>query len=103
MQSPGKPDLVTELIDLFLKDAETLITALRETVAKNDTKLLRRVTHQLKGSSANVGAKRLASLCEDLEANGIDEGTVKNILLDVEQEFEQVRKMLKTERQGIDE
>jgi len=98
IQQPGKPDLVTELIDLFLEDTALQFKALREAVSKNNTKEVRRVAHLLKGSSANIGAGPMAALYESLEKTEFKNGDAATLLAGLELEFERVDKALRAER-----
>jgi two-component system sensor histidine kinase/response regulator len=98
IQQPGKPDLVTELIDLFLEDSAVHLKVLREAVSKNHTKEVRRVAHLLKGSSANVGAGPMAALYESLEKSEFKNGDAATLLVKLEHEFERVKKALRAER-----
>jgi PAS domain S-box-containing protein len=64
------PDLIPGLIDLFIADAAPRLAALQKAISENDGKALRQVAHALKGSCANLGANRMAGLCEILEDKG---------------------------------
>jgi HPt (histidine-containing phosphotransfer) domain-containing protein len=99
-QIEGEPDLVVELIDLYLEDASAKIAALREALATSNESVLRRLAHALRGSSGNLGAYRMAALCAELE--GVDRRdllrTVGETLSDLEQEFERVGVIFAAER-----
>ncbi|RMG43911.1 MAG: sensor histidine kinase [Acidobacteria bacterium] len=101
LQDSDEPDIVTELIDLFLQDAPGQLTAIRQAIERGDAHALQRAAHSLKGSSANLGAKRLAALCLELEkkgrANVID--GVNGLVEQLETEFQRLRRALETERQ----
>ena len=58
-------DLVVDLIDLFLKDAPERVAVMRELPAQRQ--LIKQAAHSLRGSSGNLGAPRLASICEQIE------------------------------------
>lgn len=60
-------DLVIELIDLYLHDSERRLATLVEALAICDGLTVARAAHSLKGSSATLGADRLAKICEELE------------------------------------
>ncbi|WP_434590994.1 Hpt domain-containing protein [Pseudomonas sp. R4-83] len=60
----------TELLDTFLADSESRLAELRNAV---DAKALSEVAHSFKGSASNMGAVRLAALCEDLESSAKDQ------------------------------
>ena len=66
-QVGGEPDVVVELIDLYAEDTPRRLTAMRGAAAAGDLVALRRAAHGLKGSSASLGARRVALLCEELE------------------------------------
>ncbi len=70
LQTPGKPDPVVELIDLFLQEAPAHLEALENAVARNDHTSLARTFSaaiRLKGSAINLGARNLAALCDEIE------------------------------------
>ncbi|MBI1381820.1 MAG: hypothetical protein GC161_12120 [Planctomycetaceae bacterium] len=70
LDEPGEPGLLEELVDIFLSDAPTRVAALEEALAAGDGAQLERVAHSLKSSCGNLGAKTLAELCRQIEANG---------------------------------
>lgn len=97
-QEPGEADFLTELIDLFLNDADLNLRAMHEAVANNDEDEIVRLAHRLKGSSANLGAARLAALFAELE--GKDSFKDRNdVLLLADSEFQLVREALLAERE----
>jgi HPt (histidine-containing phosphotransfer) domain-containing protein len=99
-QEAGEPDFVTELIDLFIGDTTSQMELVRMAVANNNEDECQRLGHQLKGSSGNVGARRMASICEALENKDLLLGTAKSLLLELETEFELVKTLLNDERQN---
>ena len=73
----GDPAFLAELIDTYLSDAVEQLAAMREAIAVASAEELRRAAHSLKANSASFGARRLASLCRELEqqaSNGALEG-----------------------------
>ena len=99
MQQPGKPDFVTEVIDLFLDDAALQLDQLREALSADDRPARRRLAHLIKGSSANIGADRMAKLLEELENTDTDATRANSTFTILESEFTQVKAALITERQ----
>jgi HPt (histidine-containing phosphotransfer) domain-containing protein len=92
-----RPGFLTELIDVFLNEASSHLKSLREAVTNNDSVEMRRLSHCLKGSSANMGATLMASLfekCGRLDST-IDSG---HLLAEIEDEFERVRVALMAEQ-----
>jgi len=70
LQIPGRPDPLSELIDLFLLEAPTQIDALQTAAAQNDHSSLARTfaaATTLKGGAINLGARNLAALCDEIE------------------------------------
>src|SRR5437660_7395479 len=66
-QLDGVPDLIVELIDLYLEDAPHRLTAIEEALNRRDGQALKRAAHCLRGSSANLGALQVALICEEVE------------------------------------
>jgi HPt (histidine-containing phosphotransfer) domain-containing protein len=66
-QSPNDPDFVLEIIELYVKEANTRISAIRKSATANDGEELKRAAHALKGSSATLGLIQIAQICESLE------------------------------------
>ena len=100
-QGEGEPDLVVELIDLYLEDTPHRVAAMREAMAKTDGQSLERAAHCLKGSSASLGAGQVAVLCEELEqiARDFSFQAVEVVVTRLEHEFERVRQTFLAERQ----
>ena len=63
----GDKDFEQEMISLFLSDFTKRIEAVEQSLSAGDAETLRRDAHTLKGSSANMGANRLADLARDIE------------------------------------
>jgi CheY-like chemotaxis protein len=66
-QRPGDPDIVAEVISIFLTDAPARLAALREAVERSDMTTAGRTAHTLKGSAGHLGAKTLVALCARFE------------------------------------
>jgi HPt (histidine-containing phosphotransfer) domain-containing protein len=66
------PDIVDQLLDLFLQSTPPLLDELRAAVAGSDQEELRRTAHKLKGSCQNIGATFMATLCRALETGDGD-------------------------------
>ena len=70
LQAEGEPDILNELIELFLEEAPPQLAVLREAIEGGDARTVERVAHTLKGSSGNMGAMRMAAVCAELEKVG---------------------------------
>lgn len=76
-------DLLGQLSELFLTDADAQIGALRGALADADAVALVGAAHFLRGASANLGARELAYLCGQLEADAAaDDLSTGNGLVD---------------------
>jgi HPt (histidine-containing phosphotransfer) domain-containing protein len=73
LQEEGEPDILGELIGLFLTDAPPQLVALREAARAGDASSVEQVAHALKGSSGNMGAVRMGAICAELEEMGRSE------------------------------
>ena len=62
LQDEGDPDIVAELIDTFLSDIPNRVSGIREALDSANPTQLEHEAHNLKGSSANLGAHTLASI-----------------------------------------
>ena len=67
LQKPGRPDVLTRVVDMFSLDAPRLLTEMRNAIAADDAKALQHAAHTLKSTSANVGAMVLAANCREIE------------------------------------
>ena len=75
-----EPDLIVELIDLFLEDADVRILALEEAVKVRDWDQVVKIAHTLKGASATIGAVRFSSACRAVETESRDGGLASESL-----------------------
>lgn len=98
-QAEGEPDIVVELMELYLEDAAGKLAAMRGRSAEKDCKPLARLAHSLRGSSASLGARRAAALCDELERIAESEPDGGAMLLDgLELELARVRRVFEAER-----
>lgn len=66
----GAPGFFVELVSIFLAELPGRLDTIRGAVARGDGPAVGSAAHSLKGSSANLGARPLATLCERLERDG---------------------------------
>jgi CheY-like chemotaxis protein len=64
----GSPEIVVEIIDLFLDDLPIQIETLRQSIAQGDAPVIQRVAHTIKASAATIGALALATQCAEIES-----------------------------------
>ena len=90
-------EFIDNLTALFLQDSQTRIEALRLAISENRAAEIYKIAHAFKGSCVNVGARRLAGLCEILEQKGTT-GNLQNagrILEHLEAEYALVATAIK--------
>ena len=99
-QDEGEPDLIVELIDLYLDDAPQWVAAIRAAVAQADVFALQRAAHTLKGSSGSMGVRQVAEICRLIEQMNCDASAASDVvLLDLlDREFERARAALRSLR-----
>jgi PAS domain S-box-containing protein len=96
LSSASGRGMLRTLIDLFLASTHEALARLERTIASDDTTAVASLAHQVKGSSANVGAIGMVACCISLEAaaNNKDLTHAKRILLDLEEEFARATRAL---------
>lgn len=67
LQSEDAPDLLRQVVELFLADAPNHLAAIRVFARRGDTEALARAAHTLKSASASVGLIRFSGLCKTIE------------------------------------
>lgn len=70
IQRPGQPDVLANLLELFLKDAGEQADTIRRAVVNGDADLLFQAAHSLKSKSGALGAVPLSTICKSLEQCG---------------------------------
>lgn len=99
------PEMILELITIFLEEVPTQLAALQAGVARQDARSIRQAAHSLKSSSANLGAVGLSALCQELETmgrQGILTGTVEKVA-QAQSEYARVKTILQRPKLGHNE
>jgi HPt (histidine-containing phosphotransfer) domain-containing protein len=65
----GTAEILKNVIDIFFRETPPLLQALHQAASQGDAAALQRTAHSLKSGSDNLGARRLAELCRELEAS----------------------------------
>ena len=66
----GAAGLLSAVVSAFLQEAPTRLGSVRAAITAGGGTPLAQAAHQLRGSAANLGAVRVAEVCEHLEALG---------------------------------
>ena len=101
LQRPDQPDVLHKLIRLYLENTPDLIDLLSQYAQDRDKQAFADTAHMLKSSSRNLGAVRLAQLCEKIECNADADSNNQEKALELIQriktEYQQVKKELEAE------
>ncbi len=98
---PGEPDVLTEVLKLFLDEAPKRLERLRDAWQERNAPDLQRAAHSLKGSAGNIGAKRMYEICRQLDERGKanDFPGAKHLIESLAAEFrsveEEIRQLLR--------
>jgi HPt (histidine-containing phosphotransfer) domain-containing protein len=77
LTAPGEPDVLAEVLKIFLEDVPKKIRSLQLAAEAGDAGQVARLAHSLKGSSGNIGATSMMDVCrriDDLAKAGDLEG-----------------------------
>lgn len=90
-------NLISEVFDLFFEHAPVQLQRLSDAISEQNFKQVSMTAHRLKGAALNVGAKRVAELCQSLE-----DANQNNILLldaweELQSVFPETLRLLKSE------
>ena len=97
------PMIIGELIDCYLKDADSRLADMSTAINQGDAQSLHEAAHTLKSASGNVGANGIADLCQQLEVigrGGSIDGT-KEIFTQLQKEYEDVKNALSSENRHL--
>lgn len=75
LNQEGQPDIVREVLTVFLADAPTRLAAIDDAIRAGDAQAIHRTAHTLKGAAGSIGATALQARCRELEEAG-KEGTL---------------------------
>lgn len=100
LQQPGGADLVTELIDLFISDADRRLKLLKAAQDSGDTTRIKEIAHTFRGSAGNVGALKLATYGKLIEDHIDDPARTGELVADMSTELKLVISQLKKKRTG---
>ena len=79
-QKKNGSKLLSKIIGIYLEQSSQLLDDLAKACQKTDREGVRKISHTLKSSSANVGALRLSELCRTVEQK-CEQGLIDNELI----------------------
>jgi two-component system, sensor histidine kinase and response regulator len=98
----GGPEMLSELAELFLEESHSAVDVLRKAIVESDAQAVERTAHTLKGSSGNMGARKIEWLCarlQDIGASG-DLASAPAVLARLEEELDRILPELVALSQG---
>ncbi len=90
-------NLVSEVIELFLEHAPVQLSKISDAIAEQNFKQIQMTSHRLKGSSLNVGAKRVAELCRLIEEAARNDVILLDAWKKLQSAFPETLRLLKSE------
>jgi HPt (histidine-containing phosphotransfer) domain-containing protein len=72
----GNPDLIRELVDIFISQADEYTKEMQEFYSKSDWQSLSRLAHKAKSSVAIMGMSELSDMLKDFELSARDQTNV---------------------------
>lgn len=96
LSDDGDPELLLDLIRLFLEDGPSKVTMISEGLQNTDFEKMERAAHALKGSAGNLGARLLQGSCEKMQTATRHKqlAEVRELTAQVQQNFVEARKAL---------
>jgi HPt (histidine-containing phosphotransfer) domain-containing protein len=96
LSDDGDPELLLDLIRLFLEDGPSKVAAISEGLQATDFDKMERAAHALKGSAGNLGARLLQGTCEKMQSatrqKQLDD--MRELTAQLQQNFVEVKKAL---------
>jgi signal transduction histidine kinase/HPt (histidine-containing phosphotransfer) domain-containing protein len=96
LRKVSSKDFFPAVIDLYLKNSRRLLERLRDNINQEEFFSLGEAAHNLKSSSATLGAHKLAALCGQLEDTSRikSNGGARSVFSGIEAEYHRVREFL---------
>lgn len=89
----GEEEFIQELLDLYFEDAEGRLLTLAQAIKTGNREQARKEAHTFKGSSANIGAQRVAHIASQMEAH-LNAGDPIDAIIRLEQQLHQEYELL---------
>jgi HPt (histidine-containing phosphotransfer) domain-containing protein len=92
LQEEGETNLLPEILNSYLGHSGQLMEQLHLALGRNSSEDAAKLAHSLKSSSANVGAKKMADLCRQMEgACRNADGSQDDLILELDAMYQKVR------------
>lgn len=97
LQRPGRPDLLTRLVEMFLVSSVKDLAALEHASEHGDASQTQCIAHRLKSASANLGARRLSAALASLEKDAAEGHVEAQLVTRVRDEHRRAHQALSAE------
>lgn len=99
LESPTQPDGFHELVRVYLQETRARLAQLEEKMPRGELEQVRILAHGIRGSSASLGARRLAERAREVErfAKAGERDAAAKVVPHLFQEFERVHTALRAE------
>ncbi len=103
LEAQGRSTVAAEIIDLFLETTPLRLEGLKQVHASGDLAALVSLAHGLKGTALQLGARKMAELCAQIQtaARAADGQEAGKLLTELEAESEQTSHALADERKRL--
>jgi HPt (histidine-containing phosphotransfer) domain-containing protein len=93
----GEVEILADIIHTYLLESPPILTVIQTSVKNEDADALNKAAHQLKSSSASLGAVNFSRLCLELELKGKNQNLegVLELVSRLKDEYKQVEIALK--------
>ena len=93
----GDVDLLKEVVEIFLQDTPGLLADLYTAIKHGDAESVERAAHTLKGATANISAKRLYSLAQQVQQSvkNKDAASLESLIDHFEENFDELDRELR--------
>ena len=93
---PGEPDVLAEILTVFLGDVPQRIDHLKAAWRDGNAADVQRAAHSLKGSSGNIGARALHEVCRQIdERSKAGDLRIEPLITALDREFARVEAEIK--------
>ncbi len=98
LSSKTNPEIIKKLVVSFQQTLEKSLVTIETAVKTSDKELLLNTVHQLKSSSAALGAKKLAKICEIIESKIESNQNCNDLIAEVTEEIKVVGKEFRNQQ-----
>lgn len=96
IMGPDAKKMLPQMLAIFFKTSDTLINSLLETATDGNAARLKKYLHALRGTTASLGMKSLATLCKNVEKGCLTASYDDNLqgTQEISQEYQKIKEAL---------